>query len=230
MKVYAYGEDALTLWAIKSKLPEILKQLNGGKDEAEEVVTDCKIFFRPSFGRGKNYGEFDFIILANDKLYLGESKWDRSLIKFEDKSKKKLKLDAPQNMRHKIFSWYVDKMKNIEDWSAFNEKDKADFNSAHPGKTIPGTDTVLAKNLMTVLGMILNSKIEKLKIKNVFLYFYNTEDVEKSPKKKPAKTLEILNGIKQQQQESHNSENEEFQIVTMDYSKVAKNNLIEIEI
>ena len=53
MKVYAYGEDALTLWAIKSKLPEILKQLNGGKDEAEEVVKDCKIFFRPSFGRGK---------------------------------------------------------------------------------------------------------------------------------------------------------------------------------
>lgn len=166
MKVYAYGEDALTLWAIKNRLPEILKQLNGGKDVAEEVVKNCKIFFRPSFGRGKNYGEFDFIILANDKLYLGESKWDRSLIKFEDKSKKKLKLDAPQNMRHKIFSWYVDKMKNIEDWSAFNEKDKADFNSAHPGKAIPGTDTVLAKNLMTVLGMILNSKIEKLKIKN----------------------------------------------------------------
>lgn len=62
------------------------------------------------------------------------------------------------------------------------------------------------------------------------MYFYNSQDVEKFPKKKPAKTLEILNSIKQQQQESHNSENEEFQIVTMDYSKVAKDNLIEIEL
>ena len=27
MKVYAYGEDALTLWAIKNRLPEILGKL-----------------------------------------------------------------------------------------------------------------------------------------------------------------------------------------------------------
>ena len=36
MKVYAYGEDALTLWAIKNRLSEIL-----GKLGDETKVDEC---------------------------------------------------------------------------------------------------------------------------------------------------------------------------------------------
>jgi hypothetical protein len=78
MLVYTYGEDALTLWAIQNRLGELLRKLRDVSDPAS-----CEVFFRPSFGRrgaahSSQFGEFDFIILANRHLYLGESKWDES--------------------------------------------------------------------------------------------------------------------------------------------------------
>ena len=45
-EIFGYGEDALTFWALKRHLSEILKEL---KDKTEP--SDCLIFFRPSFGR-----------------------------------------------------------------------------------------------------------------------------------------------------------------------------------
>ena len=103
MKVYAYGEDALTLWAIKNRLSEIL-----GKLGDETKVDNSKIFFRPSFGRGgkgtSNFGEFDFIILAKEKLYLGESKWDGAK---KSNNKVNIKLKKEQLLRHEIFKWYL---------------------------------------------------------------------------------------------------------------------------
>ena len=46
MEIIGYGEDALTLWAIKNKLHAILQELNDNSD-----VSRCKVFFRPSFGQ-----------------------------------------------------------------------------------------------------------------------------------------------------------------------------------
>lgn len=78
MRLIAYGEDALTLWAINRRLPEILRKLNDRADPK-----DCQVIFRPSFGRrggtqSAQFGEFDFILLSANSIYLGESKWDRS--------------------------------------------------------------------------------------------------------------------------------------------------------
>ncbi|MEY4945715.1 MAG: hypothetical protein RIR22_416 [Planctomycetota bacterium] len=104
MKVYAYGEDALTLWAIKNRLSEILSKLGD-----ETKVDECKIFFRPSFGRGgkgkSNFGEFDFILLTFKAIYLGESKWDGSSEKLKDGL---LELRPEQLFRHNVFKWYMD--------------------------------------------------------------------------------------------------------------------------
>ena len=64
-----YGEDSLTLWALKNRLADILD------DDDDTSLEECKIFYRPSFGRRNGIGEFDFIIVSNIKIYLGESKW-----------------------------------------------------------------------------------------------------------------------------------------------------------
>ena len=78
MEIIGYGEDALTLWAMKKRLDFILDKLNDPTDP-----DNCKVFFRPSFGRrggpkSSEFGEFDFILLSIKRVYLGESKWERS--------------------------------------------------------------------------------------------------------------------------------------------------------
>jgi len=45
-EILAYGEDALSYWALKERLSEILKKLDDSSNPS-----DCLIFFRPSFGR-----------------------------------------------------------------------------------------------------------------------------------------------------------------------------------
>ena len=100
MNVLAYGEDALTLWAIKEKFQNIV---------CDERIkqNDCSIFFRPSFGRGGRskapFGEFDFIIFTKEGIYLGESKWD-SL----SKPLPVITLEDGQKDRHEIFKLYMD--------------------------------------------------------------------------------------------------------------------------
>lgn len=42
--ILGYGEDPLTFWALKSKLPDILKVLND-----KSAPSDCLIFYRPSY-------------------------------------------------------------------------------------------------------------------------------------------------------------------------------------
>ena len=71
-RILIYGEDGLTLKYTKERLGEILQQL--GDDYNPD---DCTVFFRPSFGRGTTgYGEFDAIIISQEKAYFVEAKWD----------------------------------------------------------------------------------------------------------------------------------------------------------
>lgn len=101
VKVVGYGEDSLTLWALKHRLSAIL-------EEERTAPSDCLVFYRPSFGRhSKNskavFGEFDAIIVSSKNIYLIESKWD-NLGKF---NKDELILREEQELRHNIFSWYL---------------------------------------------------------------------------------------------------------------------------
>jgi hypothetical protein len=46
VKILGYGEDTLTLWAMKEHIGKILKEF-----EDPTLSSDCLVFYRPSFGR-----------------------------------------------------------------------------------------------------------------------------------------------------------------------------------
>ena len=216
MKVYAYGEDALTLWAIKNRLPEIL-----GKLGDETKVDECKLFFRPSFGRGgkgtSNFGEFDFILLTGKAIYLGESKWDGSSEKLKDGL---LELRPEQLFRHNVFKWYMDNWTfacpQLTDWKDLihasknrepkfpkveqNENERED-------KTVPSEDKLLASNIKTVSDIISKHfKPIKPAVINVLLYMHKGE------------------GLKE------DSGLNDFKVVNINYKDALRDNLIEIEL
>ncbi len=216
MKVYAYGEDALTLWAIKNRLSEIL-----GKLGDETKVDECKIFFRPSFGRGgkgtSNFGEFDFILLTGKAIYLGESKWDGSSEKLKDGL---LELRPEQLFRHNVFKWYINNWTfacpQLTDWKDLIQASKnrePKFPKLEPNgneqedKTVPSEDKLLASNIKTVSDII--SKhfgSSKPAVINVLLYLHNGE------------------GLKE------DSGPNDFKVVNINYTDALKDNLIEIEL
>ena len=75
-KILGYGEDALTLWALKHHVPKILEEF-----QDKTPILDCLVFYRPSFGRhgqanSSVFGEFDAILASRKNIYLIESKWD----------------------------------------------------------------------------------------------------------------------------------------------------------
>ena len=200
MKVYAYGEDAVTLWAIKSKLGEILSLLND--DSIEEK---CEVFYRPSFGRSggpksSQFGEFDFIILSENILYLGESKWDGS----SELQKGILELRDEQKLRHRLFTFYVEEWFKCDgDWPSFihnaNPQDKG------IDKPIVPENSLLARNLKTVLQIISNHFSTKPEFENLILYLYNRTLSEQVP-----------------QQVS-----KEFKLASIDYSEATLTNMSE---
>lgn len=164
-RILAYGEDSLTLKYIRERLEEILVKL-GDNSHPE----DCTVFYRPSFGRSRLYGEFDAIIVALNNAYLIESKW-RMLT---TPTKSHIKLDDTQIKRHKILSWFH-KNWNGEDWDKFVEDNESKFRDLFPGKYIPllkkgGESRILVQNLQTVLNFIRGKEL-----KNVLLYFHRGE-------------------------------------------------------
>ena len=178
--MYGYGEDALTLWALKEELQQILYLLED-KTNPEE----CIIFYRPSFGRagGRNspqFGEFDFIISADNAIYLGESKWDRSS---ERIVKGTLSLRDAQCQRHNIFKYYINQYRQLKRLTQNSSPSTDDFvkflqkDQNIPHKLITNNKSLLAENLTTVLNIIDKNDINCCSsIKNILLYFHNKAD------------------------------------------------------
>jgi hypothetical protein len=179
VQVIGYGEDSLTLWALGSQLPEILGKLGDQSDPSR-----CKILYRPSFGRagGENspqFGEFDFMILADRKLYLGESKWSRSWPKLE---KKLLDLDPKQKARHELFAFYVKRWTAgaYSDWDQFVEAKSPVVIQRMEKPLIKNRSSMLYKNLRAILDLIVKhyepyreqESQFALEIKNVLLVLH----------------------------------------------------------
>jgi hypothetical protein len=213
MELIAYGEDSLTLWALQNKLKCILKPFEENIQES-----DCKIFYRPSFGRGgrsqSNFGEFDFLIVSNKAVYLGESKWDN----FGYNSLPYLKEE--QKRRHKIFNCYIEAYFENTCLEGYypptylfeqveNKFEKYDIKN----QTTPGEDCILSENIISVLQIIDNhifieNRIKNLPIvQNVLLYFYN--------------------GINNRPTQE---ENDCFKIIPINYSGELEGNFIKINI
>src|SRR3990172_9347373 len=146
MEILGYGEDALTLWSLKNKLGFILASLGDSSD-----ISKCLAFFRPSFGRrgGKRrseFGEFDFIILAEQDLYLGESKWDKSS---EIIVNGLMDLRPEQILRHTLFKFYIDELAfgNYPDWGECERRCKELLRQIGINKPIAPSGSLLATNL-----------------------------------------------------------------------------------
>jgi hypothetical protein len=159
-QIIGYGEDALTYWAITSKLDEILRAL-GDKSYPSATI----IIYRPSFGRrGKivthdnikqlsaEFGEFDTILGTPQAVYLVESKWD-SLPKPLNYW---ITLNAAQSRRHEIMRWYVGTWQTSQpkDWTTFVEQQETTFQTLFPGYKLAPVDSRLAQNLEYVLKLL----------------------------------------------------------------------------
>jgi len=184
MEIYAYGEDALTLWALKNKLEYILQELKDSSNPSK-----CLAFFRPSFGRrgGKNssqFGEFDFILITEGCIYLGESKWDGSSEKIIDG---KLELQDEQLLRHRLFKFYIEEWAfgpyKDNEWKRFSNEAKPKLMQEDFEKPIAPENSLLAKNLQTVLQIIKKRYPNLPVIKNVLLYFHEKLSDNQLPQK-----------------------------------------------
>ena len=171
MEIHGYGEDALTLWALKNRLPAILEKLDD-----KSSASECKALFRPSFGRsgGENsaqFGEFDFILFGKEQLYLGESKWHRSSENIRDGN---LDLREEQKLRHKIFRFYVEEWAfgGHPPWPEFEKTAANRLRAQGIHKPIAPGGSLLATNLQTVLSLIKQHFETRPPIRNILLYLY----------------------------------------------------------
>jgi hypothetical protein len=170
-KILGYGEDALTMWALRQHVSTILNRF---KDSSSP--SDCLVFYRPSFGRRARenssvFGEFDAIIASPQNIYLIESKWDNLV----ESKKNEIVIRREQLMRHQIFTWYLThwKKKYSNEWVEFIEEQQSTFNFRR--RTIAPANSLLAKNLEFVLSKLLEcckAFSSDNNVKNILLFFY----------------------------------------------------------
>jgi len=206
-KILGYGEDALTLWALKHCTSDILESF-----QDQTAPSDCLIFYRPSFGRHSKegsavFGEFDAILVSSQNIYLIESKWD-NLLTYDDNE---LALRPEQVTRHSIFSWYITRWdrKYSSNWKSFVKDHQYEFQKKIRTKNIAPTGSLLATNLEFILNKLLEhcktfSPVDN--IKNVLLFFYNKE------KSTPPSKI-----------------NRPFKLVSIDYSQEITGNFVTLD-
>ena len=172
MKILGYGEDALTLWTIQHRLAEILDKVGD-----RSLASECQIFFRPSFGRrggvkSSQFGEFDFIILARDNLYLGESKWDRSP---EIAGSNSLTVREEQVLRHWVLRFYIREWAfgQYTSWNQFIREATKKLYQEQIQKPLAPTGSLLASNLMTILGVIRHHFPAEPPVIDLLLYLHD---------------------------------------------------------
>jgi hypothetical protein len=170
-QIIGYGEDALTYWALTTKLQDILDKLDKTKAD------DCLVFYRPSFGRGMNIGEFDAILATPKTVYLIESKWQGP--KKPKTPPKKIVLGESQPNRHSTLKeirqhW----LKDGE--SIFAKSDAPILVNERP---LPAQDTILARNVGQIFGQIDTAHPKAKTMKDVCLYFSCEDDHTTCPKK-----------------------------------------------
>ena len=182
MKLIGYGEDALTFWALTHRLRDILNKF--GDNTLQE---SCTVFFRPSFGRhgglrSSEFGEFDFILITDQAVYLGESKWHRSSEEIVDG---KLQLRPEQIERHKIMAWYIEEWTkgNFDNWSDFFNKKGGKIRKGEFLKPLPPIGSLLSENLINLLEELRHRfKGQSARIYNVLVYFHAGDDEKVLPK------------------------------------------------
>jgi len=172
MQILAYGEDALTFWALQNKLPLILHTLQDSSSPSQ-----CDVIFRPSLGRngdgrGPHFGEFDFILLTEHCVYLGESKWDKSSENIVDGV---LTIREEQQLRHWMFKFCIEEWVYgpYSNWQEFVEIAGPNLQKKGITKPLAPENCLLASNLRIVLNVIQQHYTSRPNVRNVLLYFYD---------------------------------------------------------
>jgi hypothetical protein len=167
MNIEGYGEDSLTLWALKNRLCDIMLCLEGSKVECPTAV-----FYRPSFGRGPGcFGEFDAIIANSENIYLIESKRNSRNEVFPEKQKN----------RHEILKKYFDAFRdlNIDELNAEDDIVWNKIQNKIKSKT-PSAKSQLAKNILYIFRKLKDvCKNKKQEVRNVLLLFSKSKNKEK---------------------------------------------------
>jgi hypothetical protein len=207
-KILGQGQDLLTLWATKDRTNTILK-----KHKDTTPTSQCLTFYRPNFGKNigthnAESGEFDAIIASKQNIYLIETKWDN----LKKHTKTKLTLKKQQLLRHEIFAWYLVNWhkKYTGQWQNFVNDNIHALNATkkklpthHEDKT-----KMLTENLEFALGKLKSHCTglrSRANIKNVTLFFYNSQT-----SKPPTQT------------------NPDYTIIPLDYNKKLHQNYIQL--
>ncbi len=191
-KILGYGEDALTLWAMRNCITDVLRRFRD-----ETPPSDCVIFYRPSFGRSggsksTEFGEFDAIVASSKNVYLIESKWDN----LANAENRRIVLKKEQKLRHELFAWYLThwSKKYSSNWRKFIEEQEDNFKTSFKDrkKGIPKTDSILAVNLQYVLKILQSrcKSLSKQNVKNVLVFFSKEKT---RPSVKPDPSFHIIN-------------------------------------
>lgn len=153
MRFLGYGEDALTLIVLKKYFNDILLEL---KPTAK--AKDCIILYRPSLGRKFGFGEFDFIIVSSDTVFLGETK------SYSNRKNINVVLPDKQALRYVIFAKY------IKSWfSMIGPRDLNILRDLYPELEVPRKQTTLYDNIDCLLKLISTKCVSKPKIINSIL-------------------------------------------------------------
>jgi hypothetical protein len=172
MQILAFEEDALTFWALQNKLPHILHTL-----QDSSPTSKCDVFFRPCFGRSggersSQFGEFAFILLTEQCVYLGESKWDKSSENIVDGV---LTIREEQQLRHWMFKFCIEEWVSgcYSNWQEFVEVASPNLQRKGITKPLAPINSLLASNLRSMLGVIKQHYTARPNVRNVLLYFYD---------------------------------------------------------
>jgi hypothetical protein len=151
------------------------------------------------------FGGFDFILLTEHCVYLGESKWDQSSETIVDGV---LTIREEQQLRHWMFKFCIEEWAygGYSNWHEFVEKAGPNLQKKGITKPLDPVNSLLAPNLRIVLGVIQQHYTARPTVRNVLLYFYDR----------------MLNA-----QPPHQA-GKDFSVVSIDYKDGALGNFVKI--
>jgi hypothetical protein len=177
LRILSNGEDSLTLWMIENKIQDLLTKIGDNS-----IINNCSIVYRPSYGRiggagSSQFGEFDAVIISEKSVYLCESKWDKSS---ENIEKGKLRLRKEQINRHEILRFYIENYGygEYQNWAEFQKASQNSEVITKHRKAIPSKNSLLARNIQSLINEVKQIYKMKPNIINLLIYFYNLANKE----------------------------------------------------
>lgn len=160
------------------------------------LLSDCTVFYRPSFGRGgmntANFGEFDAIVSTKTCVYLIESKWEGET----RRSGRNIKLSKTQIARHTIFAEYFRMWDRLQGKRSLAASEIGEYLTDTPSKKMTPFSANLANHLQFVFSRIATTKDNgnKKPLKNVVLFLHREEDEKLNVSVDPEDFIPILMG------------------------------------